>query len=258
VIVDDARSRLAATRARYDVIVGDLVVPWRQGEAALFTLEHFQAARRALAPGGLFCQWLPLFQLSEPELQVLLRTFLAVFPRAAVWRGDFSAGQPALALIGSAEPIELSPPLVARRLAELSPDPLNPQLADVEGFWMYCVGVLEADDLPRGDGRLNTEDRPWLELTGPLAHAGASAATQFSGRRLQAWEDELTRRSIPRLAARGEREAAGLEAGRALLELSLAMQERDDAAAAAAQERVRSLLPPRALAAIFQAPAHQP
>ncbi len=103
VIVEDARSYLRGTSAKFDVIVGDLVVPWRQGESALFTLEHFTAARNALARGGLFCQWLPLFQLAEPELSIVLRTFLTVFPSATLWRGDVSPDQPALALIGGTD-----------------------------------------------------------------------------------------------------------------------------------------------------------
>jgi spermidine synthase len=49
----------------FDVVVGDLVVPPRSGASSLFTREHFAAARQALAPGGIFCQWLPMHQLSE-------------------------------------------------------------------------------------------------------------------------------------------------------------------------------------------------
>src|SRR5256885_5746470 len=49
---------------------------------SLYTLEHFQAIRERLAPGGLFCQWLPLHQLDEDMLRVIIRTFLEVFPDA--------------------------------------------------------------------------------------------------------------------------------------------------------------------------------
>ena len=81
------------------------------------TREHFAAARRALAPGGIFCQWLPLFQLSVPEVQVLVRTFLTVFPRASVWRGDFTADEPAIALIGGREPFTPRPETVRAGIA---------------------------------------------------------------------------------------------------------------------------------------------
>ena len=47
----------------YDVIVGDLFLPWRRGTALLYTVEQFEAAKARLAPGGLFAQWMPLYQM---------------------------------------------------------------------------------------------------------------------------------------------------------------------------------------------------
>jgi len=250
-IVEDARSYLRGTATKFDVILGDLVVPWRQGESALFTLEHFTAARKALAPGGLFCQWLPLFQLSEPELRILLRTFLSVFPRAYVWRGDFSPEQPAVALIGGSEPFDLKPTDVQRRIRELHPDPLNPQLAEPIAFWMHFVGVLELPDLPADENRINRENHPWLELMGPLQHAGQRADTLCTGRRLQAWLNQVKQRSAGRVASLGALESAGSRAGDLLLEFSLSISERNETGARAAQNQLRSLLPERAFKAIF-------
>jgi spermidine synthase len=184
VVVEDARGYLRGTAERFDAIVGDLVVPWRHGESALFTQEHFAAARRALLPGGLFCQWLPLFQLSQPELQIVLRTFLSVFPRAQLWRGDFTADEPAVALVGGAEALDLSPARVQRRIQESRPAPLNPHLREPIGFWMHFVGVLEPADLPSGETRISREDSPWVELIGPLRHAGQAGSELLTGRRL--------------------------------------------------------------------------
>jgi spermidine synthase len=64
-INEDARVYLRTSGQTFDVIVGDLVVPARSGESALFTREHFVTARQALAPDGIFCQWLPMHQLSR-------------------------------------------------------------------------------------------------------------------------------------------------------------------------------------------------
>jgi spermidine synthase len=86
VLVADARRFVLSTNRRYDVVVGDLFVPWRAGEGALYAREHFEAIRGVLAPGGLFCQWLPLYQLDPRELRVIVRTFLEVFPRASATR----------------------------------------------------------------------------------------------------------------------------------------------------------------------------
>jgi spermidine synthase len=257
VVVDDARSYLLGTSARFDVVVGDLVVPWRLGEGSLLTQESFAAARRTLAPGGVFCQWLPLFQLSEAELQILLRTFVSVFPSAQVWRGDFSPDEPALALVGGIERLALDPAAVLRRLREMRPDPLNQQLVEPAAFWMHFVGELRPEDLPAGDARINSEQRPWVELIGPRHHAGAGAGVLFTGRRLQAWEREVAQRSIERFQALGPAERSGIEAGDVLLEFALALSERDEAAARTAHTRLRGLLPPRAFDAIFPPTAEE-
>jgi spermidine synthase len=247
-VIGDARAYLRRTADRFDVIVGDLAVPWRPGESALYTLENFAAARRALAPGGVFCQWVPLFQLSEPELRIVLRTFLAVFPRAQVWRGDFSADEPALALVATAEPIAVDPAMVETARRAATADPANLHLGDAAGVWLYFAGVLEPADLGTDDARINRDDRPWLELRRP---GGGTEEPRCTGRRLQAWLAELRRRSEPRLDALGPSEQRAMEAGDWLFELSLALAERNDTAAQAAQERVRTLLPEATFRALF-------
>src|SRR5438034_94509 len=80
--VADARRFVRATSAQYDVIVADLFHPARDGAGSLYTLEHFRAIRQRLASGGLFCQWLPLHQLDENMLRIIVRTFLEIFPRS--------------------------------------------------------------------------------------------------------------------------------------------------------------------------------
>jgi len=160
ILIADARNYLRSRPEPFDVLIGDLVVPWRQGESALFTREHFAAARDALKPDELFCQWLPMFQLSEAETHILLRTFLSVFPRAYVRRGDFSPDHPALGLVGGVRDVPLDPSILRARLAESSSDPTNPQLADPVGFWMNFIGMIESGDLDPAETRLHTEGHP--------------------------------------------------------------------------------------------------
>ena len=251
VIADDARNYLRGSGARFDVIVGDLVVPWRQGEGSLFTLEQFTAARRALAPGGLFCQWLPLFQLSETEVTILARTFLTVFPHAHVWRGDFSPTEPAIALIGSNAEMKLDFAQLRRGLAEMKPDPSNPQLQSADAVWMGFVGELVVADLPSGETRLNREDRPWIELLGSMLQTGENKNALFTGRRLQAWLDEVADRSQNRLLPWPKREAAAVAAGRVLAELTLSLAEENRVGARAAQDKLRELLPAETYRLLF-------
>ena len=52
IVVEDGRMFFRATRESYDVVVGDLFVPWQAGTANLYTREQFVAVRDHLSPGG--------------------------------------------------------------------------------------------------------------------------------------------------------------------------------------------------------------
>ena len=75
-IVSDARRFVRASHSQYDVVVADLFHPARDGSGALYTREHFEAIRERLRSGGLFCQWLPLYQMDSDCLKIIVRTFL--------------------------------------------------------------------------------------------------------------------------------------------------------------------------------------
>ena len=169
VVLDDARNFLRATAERFDVVIGDLFVPWHAGAGALYTREHFEAVRAHLAPGGLFCQWLPLYQLSEAELRVIAATFLDVFPHSAVFRGDFYGRFPIAALVGWADE-PAAPGQVSAAAARLGSG--DRWVADPDGVWALYVGPLAPlgpalEDVPR-----NTDDRPWIETLAAAGHAG--------------------------------------------------------------------------------------
>src|SRR5262249_14749876 len=100
IVIGDGRALLAADPQRYDVIVSDLFVPWHAGTGSLYTREHFERIRDRLTDDGVFAQWLPLYQLSMREFAVIAHTMLEVFPLVTVWRGDFSASEPIVALVG--------------------------------------------------------------------------------------------------------------------------------------------------------------
>ncbi|MEN8161289.1 MAG: hypothetical protein ABFS41_14550 [Myxococcota bacterium] len=173
VVLDDARNYLRSTRARFDVIVADLFVPWRAGTGALYAQEHFEAARDHLAPGGLFCQWLPLYQLSQQEVMVIASTFFDVFPDAFALRGDFFARHPILALVGGAGPLP-DAERVAARAASLA-------AAGVGDRWVtHPLGPLSLYLAPlapaaAGWGTIprNSDDRPRIEFLAARTHAGA-------------------------------------------------------------------------------------
>ncbi len=65
VFFEDAKSFFARHGKRYDVIVSEPSNPWVNGVAGLFTTEFYRDTKRYLAPGGLFVQWLHLYELND-------------------------------------------------------------------------------------------------------------------------------------------------------------------------------------------------
>jgi spermidine synthase len=169
VFAADARRFVRTADASYDVIIADLFHPARDGAGSLYTVEHFRAIRERLAPRGLFCQWLPLHQLDDDMLRVIVRTFLEVFPGAQAWLLHFNVDIPVLGLIGSVEPIRHSRDWVETRLnsAPLEAQLKNLALADsVRLFGNLLAGPKELRAFA-GDAPLNTDDQPRVTFGAP-------------------------------------------------------------------------------------------
>jgi spermidine synthase len=174
----DARRFARATDQTYDVIVADLFHPGLDGAGALYTREHFAALRQRLAPGGLFCQWLPLHQLDAPTLQLVLRGFLDVFPEAQGWLLHFNVDIPVLGLLGSTDVLRWTHGWLEHRLT--SEDALREQArAAGLGTTVHLLGChLTGPAALRefaGAGPMNTEDRPLVMFRAPR-HTGRRAA----------------------------------------------------------------------------------
>ena len=99
-MAEDGRNYLLGTSERFDVIVADLFMPWKAGVGSLYSLEHYEVARDRLKDGGLYVQWLPLYQISRKELGVVARTMCEVFALVTLWRGTIAPGWETVALVG--------------------------------------------------------------------------------------------------------------------------------------------------------------
>ena len=83
-IVGDGRNHLRLTAKRYDAIISEPSNPWMAGVSSLFTRDFFRLARERLAPGGLFCQWAHVYNLSRADLETVVASFTDAFPHAAI------------------------------------------------------------------------------------------------------------------------------------------------------------------------------
>ncbi len=202
VVLDDARNFLRATSARFDVIVGDLFVPWQAGTGALYAREHFAAARAHLAPGGLFCQWLPLYQLSAEEFRSVAATFLDVFPDAFLLRGDLFASHPIVALVGGAGPVP-DPGVVAAGAARLRDAGVQDRwVTQPLGLFALYVAPLAAFAEPWRALPRNSDEHPVIEWLAARAHAGgAGKAELFTGLAFAGFAKALREAATTELAA---------------------------------------------------------
>jgi spermidine synthase len=247
-VVADGRRQLQGSSETYDVIVSDLFIPWHAGTGSLYAREMYETVARRLTADGIFCQWLPLYQLTREEFDVIARTFLEVFPRTTIWRDDFYPNRPVLALVGGRAigPVDLEQ--AAARAARLPAWAADPLLAAPRGLAMLYAGDLHAIAGDFAAAAINTDDRPVIEFRAPrLTRMGRSGDKDwFVGRELVAFYDRLLT-SDSRLDATftdgGDAVANARRAGLAMVRYALADADGDAGSAERFQEEVRSLVP---------------
>jgi spermidine synthase len=155
--------------SQYDVIIADLFHPARDGAGSLYTVEHFSAIRNHLSAGGIFCQWLPLYQLNSEVLHTIIRTFISVYPEAKAFLAYYSLEKPILGLIGSTVPLRFSPDWYQTRVTDST---LQKHLASYRLHSLYEIFggfIAGKEDLANiaGNGPLNTDDLPIVTFNAP-------------------------------------------------------------------------------------------
>lgn len=167
--IEDGRNHLFCTDKKYDVITSDPFEPVRSGANNLYTIEHFEHARARLNPGGIMCQYLPLYELTEENYACIIRTFLKVFPNALI----FYTGDDSL-MIGFEGERHVNAEWLKRNFED-------PKVrASLKGIGiddpLMILGLLvsdlseHADEFVQGD--LNTDDLPVVEYSSPRSTVG--------------------------------------------------------------------------------------
>jgi spermidine synthase len=167
--VADARRFVRVATNRYDVIVADLFHPARDGAGALYTREHYQAIRERLQSGGLFCQWLPLYQLDEPMLRVIVQTFFEVFPHSRGYLLRFNLETPVLGLVGTQAVTRYPPDWFEERVPDGGLREQLKPLALTDGLQLFGCLVASPEGLRRfaTGAPLNTDDWPVVMFAAP-------------------------------------------------------------------------------------------
>ena len=100
IVYDDARHYLLTTNESFDVITSDPLDPWAKGTAALYTREFFEAIRQHLNTGGIFAQFVQLYESNEDAVKSELATFAEVFPDVSLWSNNVNGQGYDLVLVG--------------------------------------------------------------------------------------------------------------------------------------------------------------
>jgi hypothetical protein len=134
----------------------------------LFTLDHFRIAKQKLAPGGIYCQWVQLYELSPENVKIIYRTFSELFRHVVVFSAEDLSSD--TVLLGSDSPLPLDLGRVSRAFA------LPRVAAELERAYIHSPeDVLartllasreEVSKFSRG-APLNTDDNARIELAAP-------------------------------------------------------------------------------------------
>jgi len=165
----DARRFVRATKRKYDVIVGDLFHPGRDGAGSLYTVEHFQAIQSALQEDGVACVWIPSYQMESEVFRTVLRSYLQVFPDAVAFLGEFRIDHLAVALVSDARWLDRVETWWGERNIDSS---MAKSLASLDlDDMVRLAGHLLADNPTlreyAGSGQINTDNWPVVTYRAP-------------------------------------------------------------------------------------------
>jgi len=169
--IEDGRSYMLASDRRYDVITEEPPLVHTAGVVNLYSRDFYELCSRRLTDDGILAVWLATWELEEPEVQMLLRAFVDVFPYATAW--DCTHPFEWL-LIGSKRPIAIDLDELGRRMADprLSRDLLaiEPQYGGIRTpadlLSLYLRGPQSLVEMA-GSAAPVTDDRSVVDFTAP-------------------------------------------------------------------------------------------
>jgi len=122
IVIDDAKTYFSTQREKYDLIISEPSNPWVSGVAGLFSDEFYRLVRRHLVGGGLFVQWLQLYEIDLPLVVSVLKALEANFSDYVVYAStgfDLLIMAKSGGAIGPLDPRALTNPEIAGLLARI-------------------------------------------------------------------------------------------------------------------------------------------
>jgi spermidine synthase len=171
IVFNDGRNYLMTSKNKFDVITADPIHPWFRGAGYLYTTEYFKLASEHLLPGGVICQWLPLYEMTSEDLKSVVRTFREHFGYTMLWLTHYDAE-----LVGSNSPIILDEAELDGRIREpaIFDDLSRVMMGSAADFLSYFVMGREGMKKFGNGGIINTDDNLYLEFSAPFSIATPS------------------------------------------------------------------------------------
>jgi spermidine synthase len=171
---EDGRQCLARSPATYDMIIADLFTPWRAGVGNVYTVEHYRLAASRLNEGGAYVQWMPLYQVSRREFEIIANTMAQAFPEVTLWRGDLYPERSILALVGRNDPAPLDPATLAAGWRAMTGED-TPDEVLIDRALKFYAGNAASGLFAHAP--VNTDDYPLIEYLAPRTHRAVIAGT---------------------------------------------------------------------------------
>jgi predicted membrane-bound spermidine synthase len=167
VVFDDAKTHFSSQHARYDVIVSQPSNPWVSGVASLFTTEFYRDVRRYLAEGGLFLQWVQLYEMSPVLLATIVTALQENFPSYEMWmanEGDMIIVARASGAIPPIDPRAFDNPALRAELGKF-------HIRNLDDLYLHRIGSQAAMAPYFRSFRTpaNSDYFPVVDLKAPLA-----------------------------------------------------------------------------------------
>jgi predicted membrane-bound spermidine synthase/Tfp pilus assembly protein PilF len=161
-IIQDGRNHLLTTSKTYDVITAEPPPPTQAGAVNLYTKEYYELTKKALNPGGIVSQWIPLHSQTKTHIYQHFQTFLDSFPYVMSW---YPVTQE-LILIGSNDPINLDFRKIEKRLKHPLANKVMRKIRFENPFTLLGSIWFLKDELENmaSKHRLITDNNPSLEF----------------------------------------------------------------------------------------------
>ena len=188
---EDARTVLALSPQKYDVIISEPSNPWMVGIGSVFSRQFYQIAASRLKPGGVMSQWLFTYEMNDQLLELVIRTFHSVFPAMEIW--DVNEGD--IVLLGSDRPWKSNLAVFQHPFELAGPRQELAAIGLTSPSAIYArqfASQRTAFAMP-GPGRIQTDNRPILEYEAPrelYIYLGIGA-TLFQAYDERTWQMDL-------------------------------------------------------------------